>query len=155
MNKSFFDLEMYATYGAITELYGEKGWDVVWRAGELAWEEVKEQVNITKKEPMEVMKKVSEWLEKIGYAKKLNIVQTGKNELLYEMYAPIGRQSVTMLRKKYGDEKPVKPHYSTTLLFAALKDVCHVKAEIRSVEHVKPGTDPSREKWIFKQQDSK
>lgn len=147
MDKEFFDLEMYAIYGAITELFGQKGWDVVWRSGEIAFDYIKKQLDIKEKEPFAVMKKVAQYLETIGYAKRLNVKKTGENQFIYEMYGPLGRESVSRLKKKYKD--PVLPHYSTTFIFAALKDICNMKAEITHLQRAKPGEDPSTEKWVL------
>jgi hypothetical protein len=152
VSQEFFDLEVYAIYSAITELYGQKGWSIVWRSGEIAFDYIKDSLNIKGKEPIDVLKNVSNYLESVGYAKKLKVIEAGKNEFIYEMYSPLGRRPVRMLKEKHKDSSkpPVLPHFSTALLFAALKDICKMKAEITHLEHAKPGQDPSREKWVLK-----
>jgi hypothetical protein len=56
----------FAVYKSITDLMGEKGWDVVWKTGEYIWQDLKKQYNITDTDPIAVFKKVGKWLTDVG-----------------------------------------------------------------------------------------
>ena len=51
----FFDLEIYAIYRAIWENWGDEAWKVVWRAGEVLFDEVHERLELYTTTPLAAM----------------------------------------------------------------------------------------------------
>jgi hypothetical protein len=48
----FFDLEIYAIYRAIWENWGDEAWKVVWRAGEVLFDEIKTERDLDASSPL-------------------------------------------------------------------------------------------------------
>jgi hypothetical protein len=46
IDPGFFDLEIYAIYRAIWENWGDDAWKVVWRAGEVLFDEVHSELDL-------------------------------------------------------------------------------------------------------------
>ena len=49
---SFINKEIYGIYKAITEVCGEDGWKIMWRAGELVFDQVEKELEFASREPM-------------------------------------------------------------------------------------------------------
>jgi len=115
----------YALYKSITDLMGEKGWEVVWKTGEYIWQDLKKQYQITDTDPKAVFDKVGQWLKEVGYIREIEVEMPTENELTYIMDTSVVRPSVMRLK----EEKAVLPHWSTAILVAALRDNCGLVAE--------------------------
>lgn len=148
MDREFFDIETYALFSALNEVLGKKTWEIVLRGGEYAFAEVKRRLGITERDPITLVKKLGKWLQDMGYA-RIEIEQTGGNEFLYYMYDTASRKGLRQIRNEKGEDA-VMAHWSTVIMFAALKDMCNMKAEISHLEFAKEGTrEASVEKWIL------
>ena len=55
IDPTFFDLEIYAIDRAIWENWGDEAWKVVWRAGEVLFDEVQEQLDLDTSSPLAAM----------------------------------------------------------------------------------------------------
>ncbi len=118
VDPEFFDLEIYAIYHAIYDLIGEDTWKIVWRVGEIVYNEVKDKIGIVGVEdPFEVLKKLADWLKRVGYIEDIEVFKVAEDEIEYVMRNPIISQGA----KRLIEEKRVPPHISTALMFAALK----------------------------------
>lgn len=143
VDASFFDLELYCIYKAATELFGnDEAWRLVWRSGEVMFEEIRRDQNLQITDPIDVMKKVAAYLEEVGYSEKLTIQETGKDLIEYTMLRPaIGPGAQRLIK-----EGAVPGHISTSVLFAALKKGFDMKAEMIGEPVFRPdGT--AVEKW--------
>ncbi len=138
----FFDLELYCVYKAVTELFGnEQAWQLVWRSGKVMFEEICREKNLRITDPIEIMEKITEYLEEAGYSEKLAVRRTGEDSIEYEMLRPaIGPGAQRLIK-----EGAVPAHISTSVLFAALNKF-GLKAEIIGEPSFRPdGT--AVEKW--------
>jgi hypothetical protein len=139
---SFFDLEMYAVYRAIWENWGDEAWKVVWRAGEILFDEVQEQLNLSTDSPLEAMRGLAKYLVDVGYFADMKVRQTAEDELEYEMVAP----AILPGAKRILTEGGVPAHISTSVMFAGLKKLFGLKAEmIGEPEFIEGGR--AIEKW--------
>jgi hypothetical protein len=148
MDREFFDIETYALFSALNEIIGKKTWEVVLRGGEHAFEEIKVRFGIDEKDPVALIKRIGGWLPDMGYA-RIRIEQTGENEFLYYMYDTASRRGLRKIRKEKG-EGAIMAHWSTAIMFAALKDMCNMKAEISHLDFAEEDTrGASVEKWTL------
>ena len=129
IDPTFFDLEIYAIYRAIWENWGDEAWKVVWRAGEVLFDEIQERLNLSTNSPLEAMRGLAE------------------DELEYEMVAP----AILPGAERIIAEGGVPAHISTSVMFAGLKKLFGLKAEmIGDPEFTADGR--AIEKWkLFKE----
>jgi hypothetical protein len=126
----------------------EKAWEIALRGGEYAFAELKKRLNITEKDPISLVKLIGNWLEDMGYA-KIEIEQTEENVFHYSMYDTASRRGLRQIRKEKGDDA-IMAHWSSVLMFAALKDMCNLKAEISHLDFAKEDDKgASVEKWVL------
>ena len=146
VDPDFFDLEIYAIYYAIYDLIGEDTWKVVWKVGEIVYEEIKDKIGATDvKDPFEALRKLAEWLKKVGYIEDIEVRKVAEDEVEYIMLNPI----ITPGAKKLVKEGRVPAHISTALMFAALKQF-NMKAEMIGEPKFLPDVR-AIEKWkLFK-----
>ncbi|MEM1650877.1 MAG: hypothetical protein QXH94_03665 [Sulfolobales archaeon] len=118
IDREFVDLVMYAVYRAANELLGERTWDLVWRSGEILYERLEKLLKLELAEdPVEVLTKVAEWLQREGYVDRACVKEGPDGEIEYIMSRPaIARGAEELVR-----EGAVPPHLSTSLMFAVLK----------------------------------
>jgi hypothetical protein len=148
MDREFFDIETYALFSALNEIVAEKTWDIVLRGGEYAFAEVKSRLRITEKDPIALVKLVGDWLQDMGYA-RIKVEQTGENEFLYHMYDTASRRGLRKIRKEKGEDA-VMAHWSSAIMFAALKDMCNLKAEISHLDFAREDDrGASVERWVL------
>lgn len=118
VDPNFFDLEIYAIYYAAYDLLGEETWKIVWRTGEIVYDEIKEEIGAaTETNPFEALRKLASWLKKVGYVENIEVREITENEIEYVMSSPIILPGAMRLI----DEGRVPAHVSTALMFAALK----------------------------------
>ena len=122
----FFDLEIYAIYRAIWENWGDEAWRVVWRAGEVLFDEVQEQLDLDTSSPLAAMQGLAEYLVGVGYFTDMKVRQTAKDEVEYEMIAP----AILPGAERIIAEGGVPAHISTSVMFAGLKKLFGLKAEM-------------------------
>ncbi len=126
IDPTFFDLEIYAIYRAIWENWGDEAWKVVWRAGEVLFDEIHERLNLDTDLPLAAMQGLAEYLVDVGYFADMKVRQTAEDELEYEMVAPVILPGAERIIAEGG----VPAHISTSVMFAALKKLFGLKAEM-------------------------
>jgi len=126
IDPTFFDLEIYAIYRAIWENWGNEAWRVVWRAGEVLFDEIHQRLNLDARSPLAAMQGLAEYLVDVGYFADMKVRQTAEDELEYEMVAPAILPGAERLIAEGG----VPAHISTALMFAGLKKLFGLKAEM-------------------------
>jgi hypothetical protein len=129
---AFFDLEIYAIYRAIWELWGDEAWKVVWRSGEIALEEIEKTLPLAGPWP-DALDKLAAYLCQAGYADDIRVHQIAENELEYEMVNP----AILPGAKRLIAEGAVPAHISTTLMFALLARL-GLKAEMIGPPDLRP-----------------
>src|SRR4051794_8438227 len=85
LDADFINKEVYAIYKAITEVSGEDGWKIMWRTGELMFEQIEPQLTFTSDEPVEVMRTVGAYLRDAGYFENIEIELLPQGVLEYQM----------------------------------------------------------------------
>jgi len=122
----FFDLEIYAIYRAIWENWGDEAWKVVWRAGEVLFDEIHGQLDLRTDSPLAAMRSLAQYLVDAGYFAAMNVRQTADDELEYEMVDP----AITPGAQRIIAEGGVPAHISTAVMFAGLKKLFGLAAEM-------------------------
>jgi len=126
IDPTFFDLEIYAIYRAIWENWGDEAWRVVWRAGEVLFDEIHEQLHLNTASPLEAMRGLARYLVDVGYFADMKVRQTAEDELEYEMVEP----AILPGAERIIAEGGVPAHISTALMFAGLKKLFGLRAEM-------------------------
>jgi hypothetical protein len=117
VDDQFVDLQVYSTYKAIHESLGKRSWDVVWRSGEILFMQLREKLGVEGRSPIETLKILAEYLRRVGYVERIEVEQTSVDEITYTMSSPI----ISAGAKRLIEEGAAPPHFSTSLMFAALK----------------------------------
>ena len=126
IDPAFFDLEIYAIYRAIWENWGDEAWKVVWRAGEVLFDEVHERLELNTTTPLAAMEGLAEYLVGVGYFADMKVRQTAADELEYEMFEPVILPGAERIIAEGG----VPAHISTALMFAGLRKLFGLRAEM-------------------------
>lgn len=114
----FFDLEIYAIYKAAFELLGDETWKVVWRAGEIAFEELRRRFGWrVEGDPFPILEDLADYLQKAGYVEHIKVRRLCEDTVEYEMLNPV----IATGAKRLIDQGMVPAHVSTALMFAVLK----------------------------------
>ena len=114
----FFDYEIYSIYKAVNEVLGEDTWNIVWRAGEILLELIKDELGLERlKDPFIALSKAAEWLKEVGYIEDIEVLKEGEDRVKYVMAEPV----ITPGARRLIEEGDVPPHISTSLMFAILK----------------------------------
>lgn len=144
----FLDLINYGVCGALSRVIGKDEAAGVFRvAGEIAFTELKKSMDFKGMNPVAVLASIARFLEEAGYMARISLTRVTENEVIIEMYGV----SVARSSKRLINEKASPSHFMTNLMFAALKDVCGVKADITDLDFDVPekGLDHFREKWVL------
>jgi len=126
IDPTFFDLEIYAIYRAIWENWGREAWRVVWRAGEVLFDEIAAHTDLDTRSPLTAMQALATYLVDVGYFADMKVRQIADDELEYEMVAPAilpGAQRIIA-------EGGVPAHISTAVMFAGLRRLFGLRAEM-------------------------
>lgn len=126
IDPEFFDLEIYAIYRAIWENWGDEAWKVVWRAGEVLFDEIHGKLDLDVSSPLTAMQGLADYLVNVGYFDDLQVRQVAEDELEYEMVAP----AILPGAERIIAEGGVPAHISTALMFAGLRELFGLKAEM-------------------------
>lgn len=126
IDPAFFDLEVYAIYRAIWENWGDQAWKVVWRAGEILFGDIRGQLNLDTASPLAAMQELARYLVQAGYLADMKVRQTADDELEYEMLDP----AILPGAERIIAEGGVPAHISTALMFAGLRELFGLKAEM-------------------------
>jgi hypothetical protein len=150
LDADFISIEVYAIYKAITEVCGEDGWKIMWRSGELAFDQLEERLQFPSHEPVAVLRAIGEYLVGVGYLASFDLELRPGGVLEYEMNgAPLHASAARLIR-----ERAILPHWSTVMMVAALRKLCGVEAELEG--HGGHQNEPeivsdsrARERWIL------
>jgi hypothetical protein len=126
IDPDFFDLEIYAIYRAIWENWGDDAWKVVWRAGEVLFDEVQSELELDTSSPLKAMQGLANYLVRVGYFEEMQVHQTADDELEYVMFAP----AILPGAERIIAEGGVPAHISTAVMFAGLRKVFGLQAEM-------------------------
>ncbi|MCS7374916.1 MAG: hypothetical protein NDF56_08050 [archaeon GB-1845-036] len=122
----FVDLIMYGVYYAAYDLLKEKTWKIVWKAGEVVFNEIKDKLGITGGiDLFEALRRMADWLREMGYVEYIEVKRISEDEFEYIMKNPI----ITPGAKRLVEQGKVPAHISTALMFAILKQY-NMKAEM-------------------------
>lgn len=147
LEAGFINVEIYAIYKAITEVCGEDGWRIMWRSGELAFEQIEPTLAFRSNEPLDVMRTVGDYLARVGYFERIELELLPGGVLEYQMVNTATRASAERLIR----ENAILPHWSTVIMVAALRKRCGVEAKMEAHDH-KPelvSQSHSKERWIL------
>ena len=145
VDAELLNVEIYGIFKAITDLFGEKGWDVIWRVGEIAFDEIEPTLDLPDDEPGTVMRAIGEYLKRVGYLRDVRWWSLGPDSLEYEMVDPVPWPAAEKLLA----EKAVLPHFSTALMMAGLKKRCGIRASMQDVKPEMRADHVARERWTF------
>ena len=147
LDADFINVEIYAIYKAITEVCGEDGWKIMWRSGELAFEQIEPQLHFASREPLAVMRTIGDYFVRVGYLEAIELELKPGGLLEYQMLGTATRESAARLIA----ENAILPHWSTVIMVAALRKLCGVEARMEAHDH-KPelvNQRQSKERWIL------
>ncbi len=145
----FLDLVNYGVCSALSTLHGSEAAEMVFRlAGKFNYRELKRKGIVDSSSPIDALRSVASYLENSGYMNKIDLTEVTENEVIVDMYGV----SVVESSKRLVDEEKSPSHYMTNMMFAALKDLFQIQAEIThlDIEIPEEETDHVREKWILK-----
>ncbi|MCD6263011.1 hypothetical protein J7L60_01185 [Candidatus Bathyarchaeota archaeon] len=145
----FLDFINYGICKALSERYGkEAAAEVFRRAGEIEFEELKKIVEFKSREPYEVLRTVGKFLEEMGYMAEIRLTKVEEDEVIIEMSGVSVIESSIRLTQ----EGASPSHIMTNLMFAALKDLCNLRADIidLTLEQPSPETGYAKEKWVLR-----
>lgn len=142
----FENLYFYALWGAITKRFGKDGWDIVWMVGETLFQDIRKRYDFSGKTPVEAMQMLAAYLRESGYFEGIEVRQVGADELEYDMLNTVVRPAIKRLFAEFGRDLAVPGHLSTSLMFAALKNLFGLKTELTGPpEYLEGGW--ARERW--------
>jgi hypothetical protein len=147
LDADFINVEIYAIYTAITEISGADGWKIMWRSGELAFDQLAPTLAFPSREPLDVLRTIGEYLVRVGYLEGIELELKPGGVLDYRMLGTTTSASA----KRLLEENAILPHWSTVLMVAALRKVCGVEARMEAHDH-KPemvSSQQANERWIL------
>jgi len=118
------------------------------RVGEIGFQGLRKMVDFKSSDPYEVLGTVGEFLEDMGYMSKIQLTKVEEDEVIIEMFGVSVIES--SIRLTEGGASP--SHFMTNLMFAALKEVSGVHADIYDLTLEQPSAETGygREKWVLK-----
>lgn len=136
IDPKFFDLVIYGVYYAIYDLIGENTWNIVWKCGEIVFEEAKNFLEeLRDKDPFKVLSTLAKWLKDSGYVEDISVEKISNDTVKYIMLNPAiadGAQKLIKLGR-------VPAHISTSLMFAALKSLGYTAKMVGGPEFLSDG----------------
>lgn len=145
----FLDFINYNICKAYSELHGREAAEEFFRlVGEIGFRELQRRVEFPSQEPYDVLKRVGEFLEEMGYMAKIQLTKVSEDEVIIEMFGV----SVIESSIRLVDEGASPSHIMTNLMFAALKELCGFRAEIEDLTLEQPSNETgyARERWVLK-----
>ena len=126
ISRDFFDKELYAIYKAVWEHWGDQAWKVVWRSGEIIFDDIEKDLHLEGTTWIEGMQHLADYLAQVGYVRDISVKQVSANRMEYTMNDPAilpGAKRLTAIGAAPG-------HVSTTLMFAMLAKCYGLRAEM-------------------------
>jgi hypothetical protein len=135
IDATYFDHQIYALYRAVWERWGEETWHVVWRSGEILFDEIEDTLGLKPQDdPFSAMQCLADYLRRVGYVEDIVVRPTSDREWDYEMREPV----ILPGAKRLLAEGAVPAHISTTLMFALLKKRFGLRAEMVGEPNLQP-----------------
>lgn len=127
IDATYFDRQIYALYRAVWERWGDEAWHVVWRSGEVLFDEIEPRLELGPgDDPFTAMQRLADYLTQVGYVEDIAVRPTSDCEWDYAMREPVILPGARQLLA----EGAVPAHISTTLMFALLKKRFRLRAEM-------------------------
>jgi hypothetical protein len=131
----YFDQQVYALCRAVWERWGDAAWYVVWRSGEVLFEEIEPGLELQPDDDaFTAMPRLADYLVRVGYVKEIAVRPVNEVEWDYEMLDPV----ILPGAKGLISEGAVPAHISTTLMFALLKKRFGLRAEMVGDPDLRP-----------------
>jgi hypothetical protein len=131
----YFDQQIYALYRAVWERWGDEAWYIVWRSGEVLFDEIEPELGLdSSDDPFIAMKRLASYLKRVGYVEDILVRPTSDREWDYEMREPV----ILPGAKRLLAEGAVPAHISTTLMFALLKKRFGLRAKMVGEPDLRP-----------------
>ena len=138
MNKidpTYFDQQIFALYRAVWQRWGDEAWYVVWRSGEILFDEIESELGLQPDDdPFAAMQRLADYLQRVGYVEDISVHRLSETEWDYEMLDPV----ILPGAKRLIAEGAVPAHISTTLMFALLKKRFGMEAEMVGDPDLRP-----------------
>jgi len=126
ITRDFFDKEIYAIYKAVWEKWGDTAWEIVWRSGQIIFDDIEGELKLEGTTWIEGMQRLADYLARVGYVKFISVKQTAEDKMEYTMNDP----AILPGAKRLMAIRAVPAHISTTLMFAMLGKCYGLKAEM-------------------------
>ena len=144
----FLDFVNYSICKAYSEMYGkDTAVKFFRRVGEIGFKELLKMVEFPSSKPYDVLKAVGEFLESMGYMSKIQLTKVDEQEVIIEMFGvSVIKSSINLV-----EEGASPSHFMTNLMFAALKEISDVHADIYDLTLEQPSikTGYGKEKWVL------
>jgi hypothetical protein len=135
IDPTYFDQQIYSLYRAVWERWGEEAWYLVWRSGEVLFDQIEAELGLTPDDdPFTAMQRLADYLKHVGYVEDIVVRPTSEREWDYEMRDPV----ILPGAKRLLAEGAVPAHISTTLMFALLKKRFGLRAEMVGDPDLRP-----------------
>ncbi|MBS7638284.1 hypothetical protein KEJ49_05300 [Candidatus Bathyarchaeota archaeon] len=145
----FLDFINYNICKAYSETHGKEAAEAFFRkVGRIGFQELRSRIEFPSREPYEVLRKVASFLEEMGYLAKIQLTKVEEDEVIIEMFGvSVVNSSMRLVR-----EGASPSHFMTNLMFAALEEMCGLRADIidLTLEQPTAETGYAKEKWILK-----
>lgn len=145
----FLDFVNYNICKAYSELHGPEAAEEFFRVvGKIGFRELQRLIDFPSRKPHEVLKRVGEFLEEMGYMARIELRKVAEDKVITEMHGV----SVIESSMRLIDEGASPSHIMTNLMFAALRELCGLEAEIEDLTLQQPSrkTGYARERWGLK-----
>lgn len=145
----FLDFINYNICKAYSETHGKEAAEAFFRkVGRIGFQELMRRIEFPSREPYEVLRRVADFLEEMGYLAKIKLTKVMEDEVIIEMFGvSVVNSSMRLVR-----EGASPSHFMTNLMFAALEGLCGLRADIidLTLEQPTAETGYAKEKWILK-----
>jgi hypothetical protein len=143
IDPTYFDQQIYALYRAVWERWGDEAWYVVWRSGEILFDEIESELGLqADDDPFVAMQRLASYLRRVGYVEDISVRPLSETEWDYEMLDPV----ILPGAKRLLADGAVPAHISTTLMFALLKKRFRMEAEMVGDPDLRPD-GRATERW--------
>jgi hypothetical protein len=143
VDPTYFDQQIFALYRAVWERWGDEAWYVVWRSGEILFDEIESELGLqADDDPFVAMQRLADYLQRVGYVEDISVRPLSETEWDYEMLDPVILPGARRLLA----EGAVPAHISTALMFALLKKRFGMGAEMVGDPDLRPD-GRATERW--------
>ena len=143
IDPTYFDQQIYALYRAIWERWGDEAWYVVWRSGEVLFDQIEPELGLRPDDdPFTAMQRLADYLQQVGYVDGIVVQALSDDEWDYVMRDPV----ILPGAKRLIAQGAVPAHISTSLMFALLKKRYRLGAEMIGDPKMRPD-ETAIERW--------